>query len=136
MGMTRRIEPLDLVRELGGASVPFPFDVHALLFTEDAPSLENTLHKRLNLRRVNFENTKKEFFRVSTEEIRDELHKIHQEEGVQAGLLLTLAAEAKQCRLSKAKRKEFERSHLVDEPTQLPPHPPPALLQHEDPLET
>jgi hypothetical protein len=106
IGMTRRIEPLDRVRELGGASVPFPFDVHALIFTEDAPSLENTLHKRFNLRRVNLENMKKEFFRVSIEEIRDELYRVHQEEGIEAELRLTLIAEAKQYRLSEAKRKE------------------------------
>jgi hypothetical protein len=105
IGMTRRIEPLDRVRELGGASVPFPFDVHALIFTEDAPSLENILHKRFNLRRVNLENMKKEFFRVSIEEIRDELYRVHQEEGIEAELRLTLIAEAKQYRLSEAKRK-------------------------------
>jgi len=136
IGMTRRIEPLDRVRELGDASVPFPFDVHALIFTEDAPSLENILHKRFNLRRVNFENTKKEFFRVSIEEIRDELYKIYQEEGIQADLRLTLVAEAKQYRLSEAKRREFERSYLVDEPARLPPSPPPALLDQDDPIET
>jgi hypothetical protein len=137
--MTRRIEPLDRVRELGDASVPFPFDVHALIFTEDAPSLENALHKRFNFRRVNFENMRKEFFRVSIEEIRDELYKIHQEEGLQADLRLTLVAEAKQYRLSEAKRKEFERSYLVAEPARLPPPPPPSpspspsLLEQDDP---
>lgn len=136
IGMTRRIEPLDRVRELGGASVPFPFDVHALIFTEDAPSLENALHKRFNLRRVNFENMKKEFFRVSIEEIQDELHKIHQEEGVQADLRLTLVAEAKQYRLSEAKRRELERSYLADEPARLPPPPPPPFMGQDDPLDT
>jgi hypothetical protein len=136
IGMTRRIEPLDRVRELGDASVPFPFDVHALIFTEDAPSLENTLHKRFNQRRLNLENMKKEFFRVSIEEIRDELYKIHQEEDIQSELRLTLVAEAKQYRLSEAKRKEFERSYLVDEPARIPPPPPPALLGQDDPLET
>jgi len=136
IGMTRRDKPLDRVRELGDASVPFPFDVHALIPTNDAPSLENTLHKRFNLRRVNFENIKKEFFRVTIEEIRDELHKIHQEEGIEAELRLTLVAEAKQYRLSEAKRKEFERSYLVDEPARLPPPPPPALFGQDDSLET
>ena len=133
IGMTRRIAPLDRVRELGDASVPFPFDVHALLFTEDAPSLENALHKRFNFRRVNFENMRKEFFRVSIEEIRDELYKIHQEEGLQVDLRLTLVAEAKQYRLSEAKRKEFERSYLVAEPARLPPPPSPSLLEQDDP---
>ena len=79
---------------------------------------------------------KKEFFRVSIEEIRDELHKIHQEEGVKADLRLTLVAEAKQYRLSEAKRREFERSYLVDEPARLPPPLPPALLGQDDPIET
>lgn len=134
IGMTRRIEPLDRVRELGDASVPFPFDIHALIFTKDAPSLENALHKRFNLRRVNFENTKKEFFRVTIEEIRDELHKIHQEEGVQSDFHLTLVAEAKQYYLSEAKRREIERSYLADEPAHFPP--PPDLLGQDDPLET
>jgi len=136
IGMTRRLEPLDRVRELGDASVPFPFDVHALIFTDDAPYLENTLHKRFNFRRLNFENIKKEFFRVTIEEIRDELHKIHQEVGIEADLRLTLIAEAKQYRLSEAKRREFERSYLVDEPASLPPPPPPALFEQDDPLET
>jgi len=136
IGMTRRIEPLDRVRELSDASVPFPFNVHALIFTDDAPSLEYTLHKRFNFRRVNFENIKKEFFRVTIEEIRDELHKIHQEIGIEAELRLTLVAEAKQYRLSEAKRKEFEHSYLVDEHAHLPPPPPPALFGQDDPLET
>jgi hypothetical protein len=136
IGMTRRLEPLDRVRELGDASVPFPFDVHALIFTDDAPSLENTLHMRFNYRRVNFENIKKEFFRVTIEEIRDELHKVHQEVGIEAELRLTLVAEAKQYRLSEAKRREFERSYSGDEPARLPPPPPPALFGQDEPLET
>jgi hypothetical protein len=136
IGMTRRDKPLDRVRELGDASVPFPFDVHALIPTNDAPSLENTLHKRFNMRRVNFENIKKEFFRVTIDEIRDELYKIHQEEGIEAELRLTLVAEAKQYRLSEAKRREFERTYTVDEPGRLPPPPPPALFGEDDPLET
>jgi len=136
IGMTRRDEPLDRVRELGDASVPFPFDVHALIPTNDAPSLENTLHKRFNMRRVNFENIKKEFFRVTIEEIRHELYKIHQEEGIEAELRLTLVAEAKQYRLSEAKRRVLERSYLVDEPARLPPPPPPALFEEDDSLET
>ena len=45
IGMTRRLEPMDRISELSSASVPFPFDVHALIFSEDAPALENTLHK-------------------------------------------------------------------------------------------
>ncbi len=110
IGMTRRLEPLDRVRELGDASVPFPFDVHALIFTKDAPSLENSLHRRFDNRRINLENLRKEFFRVSIEEIREELIRIHQEEGTASELKITLAAEAKQYRQSEAKRKELERT--------------------------
>jgi hypothetical protein len=110
IGMTRRREPLDRVRELGDASVPFPFDVHALIFTKDAPSLENSLHRRFDNRRINLENLRKEFFRVSIEEIREELVRIHQEEGTASELKITLAAEVKQYRQSEAKRKELERT--------------------------
>ena len=65
IGMTRRLEPFDRIRELGDASVPFEFDVHAMIFTEDAPSLERSLHKRFALFQVNKVNNKKEFFRTS-----------------------------------------------------------------------
>lgn len=69
IGMTRRLEPNDRVRELGDASVPFPFDVHAMIFSEDAPTLENDLHRQLEARSVNRINTRKEFFKVSLDEI-------------------------------------------------------------------
>ena len=69
VGMTRRLEPMDRVKELGDASVPFPFDVHSFIFSEDAPALETALHKELNNRRVNKVNLRKEFFNVSVDEI-------------------------------------------------------------------
>lgn len=69
IGMTRRIEPLDRISELSGASVPFKFDLHALIFSEDAPALENALHKAFDKNRVNLINTRKEFFRTNLEEI-------------------------------------------------------------------
>lgn len=69
IGMTRRLEPLDRVRELGDASVPFRFDLHALIYSEDAPGLENELHRVFEKRNVNMVNFKKEFFRVSIDEI-------------------------------------------------------------------
>lgn len=111
IGMTRRLEPLDRVRELGDASVPFPFDVHALIFSEDAPAMENALHKRFDSKRVNLENTKKEFFRVSIQEICDELERLKREEGLRSELHITLLAEAKQFRMSEAKRKHLEASY-------------------------
>jgi hypothetical protein len=69
IGMTRRREPLDRVHELGDASVPFPFDVHAMIRCEDAPALEAALHQRFRTHRVNRVNPRKEFFRVGIEEI-------------------------------------------------------------------
>lgn len=69
IGMTRRLEPLDRVDELGDASVPFPFDVHALIFSDDAPKLENALHKAFEDKKVNMINGRKEFFHVSLDEI-------------------------------------------------------------------
>jgi len=64
IGMTRRLEPLDRVKELGDASVPFPFDVHMMISCEDAPSLENALHRKLLKQQVNKTNPRKEFFKA------------------------------------------------------------------------
>lgn len=65
IGMTRRLEPLERIRELGDASVPFPFEVHAMIFTEDAPTLERELHVAMQDARINRVNLRKEFFRTS-----------------------------------------------------------------------
>lgn len=69
IGMTRRLDPLDRVRELGDASVPFQFDIHAIIYSENAPQFEYELHKKFAERRLNRVNHRKEFFRVSLEEI-------------------------------------------------------------------
>lgn len=71
IGLTRRLEPLDRVNELGGASVPFRFDVHALFFSEDAVTLENELHRHLADRALNLMNPRKEFFFATPAEVRD-----------------------------------------------------------------
>ncbi|WP_337174251.1 DUF4041 domain-containing protein [Paludisphaera sp.] len=71
IGLTRRLEPGDRVRELGGASVPFPFDVHAMLECDDAPATEAALHRRFVERQVNKVNRRKEFFRVSVRELKE-----------------------------------------------------------------
>lgn len=76
IGMTRRLEPEDRVRELGDASVPFKFDTHALIFSEDAVGLEARLHAELNDRRLNKVNLRREFFRATPAEVRDLLQKI------------------------------------------------------------
>lgn len=70
IGMTRRLEPYDRVKELGDASVPFTFDTHALIYSEDAPALEAVLHKRFEEGRVNKVNMKKEFFRANIEDVK------------------------------------------------------------------
>ena len=70
IGMTRRLEPLDRVKELGDASVPFTFDIHAMIHSEDAPKLEKELHQTFNLDRVNKINYRKEFFSTSISEIK------------------------------------------------------------------
>lgn len=70
IGMTRRLEPMDRIDELGDASVPFDFDVHALIFSEDAPALEAALHRAFEDRKLNMINTRREFFRVSLDEIK------------------------------------------------------------------
>jgi DNA repair exonuclease SbcCD ATPase subunit len=69
IGMTRRPEPMDRIKELGDASVPFPFDVHAMIFAEDAPALETTLHQTFRKYEVNKVNQRKEFFRMDINEI-------------------------------------------------------------------
>ncbi|MGK8488830.1 DUF4041 domain-containing protein [Nocardia asiatica] len=75
IGLTRRLEPLDRVRELGGASVPFPFDVHAVYFSNDAVTLENELHKEFGAARLNHANPRREFFFATPEEVRRVLAK-------------------------------------------------------------
>jgi len=77
IGMTRRLEPNDRVRELGDASVPFRFDVHAMIATDDAPGLESRLHAMFGHRRVNRVNLRKEFFAVHLEEIQQAVAKQH-----------------------------------------------------------
>jgi hypothetical protein len=73
IGMTRRLEPLDRVRELGDASVPFPFSVHALFFADDAITLENELHHAFAERKVNRVNERREFFFATPHEVREVL---------------------------------------------------------------
>ena len=76
IGMTRRLEPLDRIKELGDASVPFSFDIHAMIYSEDAPALEQALHQAFDRHRVNRVNPRKEFFQVGLEAIEREAGKI------------------------------------------------------------
>ncbi|WP_318458788.1 DUF4041 domain-containing protein [Photobacterium leiognathi] len=90
IGLTRRLEPMDRVKELGDASVPFPFDVHAMIYTDDAPALETALHREFNAQRVNAVNLRKEFFNVDLEEIKEAVARIA---GVEAEFKMTALAE-------------------------------------------
>jgi len=76
IGMTRRLEPADRIRELSGAAVPFEYDVHAMILTDDAPHLENHLHTVFRANRVNLVNNRKEFFEVKLEKIKQEVFSI------------------------------------------------------------
>lgn len=76
IGMTRRLEPMDRIHELGSASVPFNFDVHAMIWSEDAPRLEADLHHRFALQQMNKINHRKEFFQTTLAEIRAEVERI------------------------------------------------------------
>ena len=70
IGMTRRLDPMERINELGGASVPFKFDVHAMIFSDDAPKLEAALHRAFESKKVNKINTRREFFNVELSEIK------------------------------------------------------------------
>jgi hypothetical protein len=101
IGMTRRLEPMDRVKELGDASVPFPFDVHAMIFSGNAPELENNLHKIFHSRRVNKANPRKEFFRASLSEIIDAVRKLSTHNDlIKTDIHITKVAEAEEYRKS------------------------------------
>lgn len=76
IGMTRRLDPMDRVKELGDASVPFTFDVHAIIYADDAPAMETALHRRFAHHRVNAVNLRKEFFNVELEMIQEVVEEI------------------------------------------------------------
>jgi hypothetical protein len=120
IGMTRRLDPLDRVRELGDASVPFQFDVHAIIYSEDAPGLETKLHQIFHHRRVNLVNERKEFFRVTIEEIAEAVRR-HD-----ASIGITLAAEAVEYRKTLAIR--LNNSPMQDRTHRRAEFPIPAVV--------
>lgn len=95
IGMTRRLEPMDRIKELGDASVPFEFDVHAMIFSDDAPALETILHNTFKDNQVNLVNPRKEFYNVSLAEIEKVV-----KEKYNATVTFTQVAEAAQYRES------------------------------------
>lgn len=116
IGMTRRLEPLDRVKELGDASVPFAFDVHAMIRSADAPSLERLLHGKFDDLRINKVNYRKEFFRLPLERIRA----FAAEKGLD--VTFTMAAEAREYRetlalekMTPAQREKYQLPETEDE---------------------
>lgn len=101
IGMTRRLDPDERIKELSGASVPFGFDIHAMIFSDDAPKLEAALHHAFDDKKVNIVNQRKEFFRVSLQEIEDVV-KANYDKTVE----FTEAAPAEQYRISEKLRKK------------------------------
>lgn len=93
IGMTRRLDPQDRIDELSNASVPFRFDVHATIFSENAPQLEYEIHQKFNDKRINRVNRRKEFFQVKLEEI-EKFVKEH----TNAEIKFTKIAEAREYR--------------------------------------
>lgn len=75
IGVTRRLDPMERIHELGSASVPFPFDVHALIFSDDAYKLESSLHEYFSKNRVNMINKRKEYFHISIDDVKKALEK-------------------------------------------------------------
>jgi hypothetical protein len=96
IGLTRRFDPFERVRELGDSSVPYGLDVHAMILSEDAPALEQQLHKHFVLKQVNKVNHRKEFFRVSLKDIKEEIENL----GITTGVHWTLSSESKEYRES------------------------------------
>ena len=109
--MTRRLEPLIAFRELGDASVPFSFDVHAMIYSDDAPSLENHLHKVFNDKQLNKVNSRKEFFNVGIKDIKSTI------ENMNINAHWTMFAEAKEYRESLAI--ENARNAVIEENEEL-----------------
>ena len=102
IGLTRRLEPTDRVKELGGASVPFAFDIHAMIHSEDAPALEAALHRRFLQNQVNKVNRRKEFFRLKLQDIRSVVNELNPE------VKWTMAADAQDYRDSLAMERQLQ----------------------------
>jgi hypothetical protein len=109
IGMTRRLDPGDRIQELSGASVPFAFDTHAMIFSEDAPGLESAFHRQFAAQRMNLVNMRKEYFRISL----DEIATFAQTQGVE--IEFTKLAEARQFRESEAIRVKAQQQGKAPE---------------------
>lgn len=84
------------MKEIGNASFSVLFDAHAMIETPDAPTLERALHNHFDRRRLNLENDRKEFFRLTIEEIRDELRRLKDDLGIESEIRRSLLGKAKE----------------------------------------
>ncbi len=112
IGMTRRLEPTDRIRELGDASVPFNFDIHAMVYSDNAPELELKIHQQFETRRINLVNQRREFYDITL----DEIEEWAKEQNIE--LRLTKIAEAREYRETlaiRAKGEEAIRKAIKDE---------------------
>jgi len=110
IGLTRRLEPADRVRELGDASVPFLFDTHAMIYSDEAPALEAALHAEFHDRRINAANMRKEFFRATLQEVEESVRRLV------PGAQFHKDIEAQEFRETMAKRRQqLEAEQLTNE---------------------
>ncbi len=124
VGMTRRLEPLERVQELGDASVPFYFYVHAMIYSDDAPSLENAFHRQFAERRMNLVNMRKEFFQVELGDL-ERFAKQHK-----VDIQFTQIAEAREYRETLARR-----TKAIAGADELPPNHAPVAYNFPEVLE-
>lgn len=105
IGMTRRLDPLERVYELGNASVPFNFDVHAMIFSDNAPALEASLHRAFENKKVNMVNQRREFFAVTLDEIKQVVNQNYDKT-----VEFIDIADAEQFRISQKMREELNKN--------------------------
>jgi len=114
IGLTRRLDPSDRVRELGDASVPFLFDTHAMIYSEEAPALEAALHAEFAEQRINAANMRKEFFRVTLSEVEEAVQRLAPDADFHTDI------EAQEFYETLAKRKELAERLAENDARELP----------------
>ncbi|CUH53134.1 T5orf172 domain-containing protein [Shimia marina] len=114
IGLTRRLDPSDRVRELGDASVPFLFDTHAMIYSEEAPALEAALHSEFAEQRINAANMRKEFFRVTLSEVKEAVQRLAPNAEFHTNI------EAQEFYETLAKRKELAKQLAENDARELP----------------
>lgn len=114
IGLTRRLDPLDRIRELGDASVPFVFDTHAIIYSDDAPALERSLHSEFEPTRVNAQNYRKEFFKASLDQVESAVRRL----APQASFFKDI--EAQEYHETLSRRRQALEAHALPEHTAFP----------------